>query len=394
MKGMPVYLDHNATTPCDPEVLEAMLPYFTQAFGNAASHSHAWGWQAREAVLVAREQVAAAIGATEREIVFTSGATEAVNLAIKGVWETYSQKGNHIITTAVEHHAVLDTCAWLEKRGAEVSYLPVNEKGWVEPEKIKEAIRPNTILIAAMHANNETGTLMPVEEIGRIAKEQKIIFFCDAAQSVGKIPVQVDEMGVDLLACSAHKFYGPKGVGALYVRRRDPRVSLSAQIHGGGHERGLRSGTLNVPGIVGMGHAAQLALKLMATEASRLSALRDELEAAILSIGGVLLNSDSARRLPHAGNYSFEGVQGDALLRALTRELALSSGSACTSALPEPSYVLRALGRSEELASAAIRIALGRSTTAEDIRLAQSVIRENVLKLREQGHYVADNSGI
>lgn len=394
MKGMPVYLDHNATTPCDPEVLEAMLPYFTQAFGNAASHSHAWGWQAREAVLVAREQVAAAIGATEREIVFTSGATEAVNLAIKGVWETYSQKGNHIITTSVEHHAVLDTCAWLEKRGADVSYLPVNEKGWVEPEKIKEAIRPNTILIAVMHANNETGTLMPVEEIGRIAKEQKIIFFCDAAQSVGKIPVQVDEMGVDILACSAHKFYGPKGVGALYVRRRDPRVSLSAQIHGGGHERGLRSGTLNVPGIVGMGHAAQLALKMMDAETSRLIALRDELEAAILSIGGVLLNSDPSRRLPHVGNYSFEGVQGDALLRALTRELAVSSGSACTSALPEPSYVLRALGRSDELASAAIRIALGRSTTAEDIRLAQSVIRENVLKLREQGHYVADNSGI
>jgi cysteine desulfurase len=394
MKGMPVYLDHNATTPCDPEVLEVMLPYFTQAYGNAASHSHAWGWQAREAVLVAREQVAAAIGATEREIVFTSGATEAVNLAIKGVWETYSQKGNHIITTAVEHHAVLDTCAWLEKRGAEVSYLPVNEKGWVEPEKIKEAIRPSTILIAVMHANNETGTLMPVEEIGRIAKEQKIIFFCDAAQSVGKIPVQVDEMGVDLLACSAHKFYGPKGVGALYVRRRDPRVSLSAQIHGGGHERGLRSGTLNVPGIVGMGHAAQLAGKLMETEAKRLSALRDELETAILSIGGVLLNTDPSRRLPHVGNYSFEGVQGDALLRALTRELALSSGSACTSALPEPSYVLRALGRSDELASAAIRIALGRSTTAEDIRHAQSVIRENVLKLREQGHYVADNSGI
>ncbi len=394
MKGMPVYLDHNATTPCDPEVLEVMLPYFTQAYGNAASHSHAWGWQAREAVLVAREQVAAAIGATEREIVFTSGATEAVNLAIKGVWETYSQKGNHIITTAVEHHAVLDTCAWLEKRGAEVSYLPVNEKGWVEPEKIKEAIRPSTILIAVMHANNETGTLMPVAEIGRIAKEQKIIFFCDAAQSVGKIPVQVDEMGVDLLACSAHKFYGPKGVGALYVRRRDPRVSLSAQIHGGGHERGLRSGTLNVPGIVGMGHAAQLAGKLMETEAKRLSALRDELETAILSIGGVLLNTDPSRRLPHVGNYSFEGVQGDALLRALTRELALSSGSACTSALPEPSYVLRALGRSDELASAAIRIALGRSTTAEDIRHAQSVIRENVLKLREQGHYVADNSGI
>lgn len=391
---MPVYLDHNATTPCDPEVLEAMLPYFTQAFGNAASHSHAWGWQAREAVLVAREQVAAAIGATEREIVFTSGATEAVNLAIKGVWETYSQKGNHIITTAVEHHAVLDTCAWLEKRGVEVSYLPVNEKGWVEPEKIREAIRPNTILIAVMHANNETGTLMPVEEIGRIAKAHKLIFFCDAAQSVGKIPVQVDEMGVDLLACSAHKFYGPKGAGALYVRRRDPRVSLSAQIHGGGHERGLRSGTLNVPGIVGMGHAAQLALKLMDAETSRLIALRDELEAAILSIGGVLLNSDPARRLPHVGNYSFEGVQGDALLRALTRELAISSGSACTSALPEPSYVLRALGRSDEQASAAIRIALGRSTTAEDIRHAQAVIRENVLKLREQGHYVADNSGI
>lgn len=394
MKGMPIYLDHNATTPCDPAVLEAMLPYFTQAYGNAASHSHAWGWQAREAVLVAREQVAASIGATEREIIFTSGATESVNLAIKGVWDTYSQKGNHIITTAIEHHAVLDTCAWLEKRGAEVSYLPVNGQGWVEPERIREAIRPQTILIAVMHANNETGTLMPVDEIGRIAKEHKIFFFCDAAQSVGKIPVQVEEMGVDLLACSAHKFYGPKGVGALYIRRRDPRVNPGAQIHGGGHERGIRSGTLNVPGIVGMGHAAQLATRMMATEAKRLSSLRDELETAILSIGGVVLNSDPSRRLPHVGNYSFEGVQGDALLRALTRDLALSSGSACTSALPEPSYVLRALGRSDELASAAIRISLGRHTSADDTGKAQEIIRDTVLKLREQGHYVTGNSGI
>lgn len=382
MLKQPIYLDNNATTPCDPQVVEAMLPFFTTAFGNAASHSHAYGWHAREAVQIAREQVAAAIGTTERELIFTSGATEAVNLAIKGVWENYSRKGNHIITTVVEHHAVLDTCAWIEKRGGEVTYLPVNDRGWVEPDALRAAIKPSTILIAVMHANNETGTLMPVSEIGRIAKENGIIFFCDASQSVGKTHVNVVEDGIDLLACSAHKFYGPKGVGALYVRRRDPRVNLAAQLHGGGHERGQRSGTLNVPGIVGMGLAAELAISLMETEAIRLKGLLGEMETALLSLPGVVLNTDPDHRLPHTGNYSFDGISGDALLRSLVKTLAVSSGSACTSAVPEPSYVLKALGRSDEMASAAIRIALGRFTTAGEVKQATEIIVEKIKILR------------
>lgn len=387
--SLPIYLDYNATTPCDPQVLQAMLPYFSEQFGNAASHSHYYGWQAREAVAIAREQVAALVGATERELVFTSGATEAVNLAIKGVFAAYSSKGNHIITTAVEHHAVLDSCARLEKMGAEVSYLPVNESGWVEPSAVEAAIRPETILIAVMHSNNETGTLMPVREIGEIARQNKIIFFSDASQSVGKIPVDVMQEHIDLLACSGHKFYGPKGVGAMFVRRRDPRVSLIAQLDGGGHERGFRSGTLNVPGIVGMGKAAEIAMQSMEAEGSRLSLLRDQLEQDLLSIGQVILNSDPERRLPHVTNLSFAGVEGQALMRVLSRDLAVSSGSACTSAIPEPSYVLRAIGRSDELAGAAIRLALGRPSQAADVERAAGFIRDAVLSLRQQGHYIS-----
>jgi cysteine desulfurase len=366
-----------------------MLPYFSEQFGNAASHSHYYGWQAREAVAIAREQVAALIGATERELVFTSGATEAVNLAIKGVYAAYSTKGKHIITTAVEHHAVLDSCARLEKMGAEVSYLPVNENGWVEPSAVEAAIRPETILIAVMHSNNETGTLMPVRAIGEIARQNKVIFFSDASQSVGKIPVDVMQDHIDLLACSAHKFYGPKGVGALFVRRRDPRVSLIAQMDGGGHERGFRSGTLNVPGIVGMGKAAEIAMQSMEAEGARLAVLRDQLEQDLLSLGQVILNSDPDRRLPHVTNLSFAGVEGQALMRVLSRDLAVSSGSACTSAIPEPSYVLRAIGRSDDLAGAAIRLALGRPSQAADVERAAGLIRDAVLSLRQQGHYIS-----
>lgn len=387
--SLPIYLDYNATTPCDLQVLQAMLPYFSEQFGNAASHSHYYGWQAREAVAIAREQVAALIGATERELVFTSGATEAVNLAIKGVYAAYSTKGKHIITTAVEHHAVLDSCARLEKMGAEVSYLPVNENGWVEPSAVEAAIRPETILIAVMHSNNETGTLMPVREIGEIARQNKIIFFSDASQSVGKIPVDIMQEHIDLLACSAHKFYGPKGVGALFVRRRDPRVSLIAQMDGGGHERGFRSGTLNVPGIVGMGKAAEIAMQSMEAEGTRLSVLRDQFEQDLLSLGQVVLNSDPDRRLPHVTNLSFAGVEGQALMRLLSRDLAVSSGSACTSAIPEPSYVLRAIGRSDDLAGAAIRLALGRPSQAADVQRAAGLIRDAVLSLRQQGHYIS-----
>lgn len=390
MDQRPVYLDYNATTPCDPQVLEAMWPYFADQFGNAASHSHYYGWQAREAVALARERVAALIGATERELVFTSGATEAVNLAIKGVYETYQIKGNHIITSVIEHHAVLDTCAHLQKRGADVTYLPVDAEGRVDPAAVAAAIRPDTILIAIMHSNNETGTLMPVEEIGRIAKEKKVLFFCDASQSVGKIPVNVLQQHIDLLACSAHKCYGPKGVGALYIRRRDPRVQLTAQIDGGGHERGFRSGTLNVPGIVGMGMAAERAGALMEEEATRLRSLISVIEEALVPLGGVHLNTHPSYRLPHVCNLSFEGVDGQALLRVLSTRLAVSSGSACTSAVPEPSYVLRALGRSDELAAAAIRLALGRPSTVADVEQAIQIIREAVLTLRQQGHYIQD----
>ena len=383
MLNLPVYLDNNATTPCDPRVVEVMLPYFTSVFGNAASLHHSFGWKAEEAVDFARQQVASLIGAEPQEIVFASGATEANNLAIKGVFEMYAGKGNHIITTAVEHKAVLDTCAHIEKLGGEVTYLGVDENGRVNLQELEAAIRPETILIAVMYANNETGTVMPVKEVSDIARKHKVLFFTDAAQAVGKIPVNVQDDGIDLLSLSAHKMYGPKGVGALYVRRKDPRVRLTAQMDGGGHERGFRSGTLNVPGIVGLGKAAELCALEMNDEAIRLRQLRDKLRSALLQIEESVQNGDSEHVLPHVANISFNYVEGKMLMIDFNKELAVSSGSACTSASLEPSYVLKALGIPDEQAHSSFRFALGRFTTEEEIDFAIEKVTQTVQKLRE-----------
>ncbi len=372
----PIYLDNNATTPVDPRVLEAMLPYFTHQFGNAASRTHAYGWVAEEAVELAREQVAKLIGAVPQEIVFTSGATEGVNLAIKGVAEMYASKGNHIITCVTEHKAVIDTCKHLEKKGAEITWLPVNEEGWINLEELEAAIRPSTILIAIMYANNETGVVMPVQEIGDIAKKHGVLFFSDSTQAIGKIPVNVAADKIDLLCLSAHKFYGPKGVGALYVRRRDPRVRLTAQIDGGGHERGMRSGTLNVPGIVGLGKAAELAAREMSGESEKLAALRGQLEKALLSLPGVAFNGHVSSRLPHTLNLSFSGRDSNSLLLRFNKNLAISAGSACTSATLEPSYVLKAMGFSDERSYSALRFGLGRFTTQEEITAVINLFRK------------------
>jgi cysteine desulfurase len=382
MLNLPVYLDNNATTPCDPRVVEAMLPYFTSVFGNAASRHHSFGWKAEEAVDIARQQMASLIGAEPQEIVFTSGATEANNLAIKGVFEMYAGKGNHIITTAVEHKAVLDTCAHIEKLGGEVTYLSVNKNGRIDLHELEAAIRPETILIAVMYANNETGTVMPVKEVSDIARKHKILFFSDSAQAVGKIPVNVQQDGIDLLSLSAHKMYGPKGVGALYVRRKDPRVRLTAQIDGGGHERGFRSGTLNVPGIVGLGKAAALCTMEMDSEMARLRQLRDKLRNALLQIEESSLNGDPEHVLPHVANISFNYVEGKMLMIDFNKELAVSSGSACTSASLEPSYVLKALGIPDEQANSSFRFALGRFTTEEEVDFAIEKVAQTVQKLR------------
>jgi cysteine desulfurase len=384
MLELPIYLDHNATTPCDHRVLEVMLPYFTQDFGNAASHSHPFGWKAKEAVDYAREQVANLIGASSSEIIFTSGATEAGNLAIKGVFEMYAGKGNHIITCSIEHKAVLDTCRHLEKLGAEVTYLPVSHKGLVDLDELEAAIKSTTILVAIMYANNEIGTIMPVREIGAIARKHAVLFFTDATQAVGKIPVQVDNDNVDLLAMTAHKMCGPKGTGALYVRRKNPRVRLTAQIDGGGHEKGLRSGTLNVPGIVGLGKACQICQQEMLLDAERLSRLRDKLEEALLSLGEVYVNGSKENRLPHVTNLCFKHVDSNGLLMALQKNIALSSGSACTSATPEPSYVLKAIGLSDELAHSSLRFSLGRKTTEEQIDYTIEQVSKTVNRLREE----------
>ena len=382
MLKLPVYLDHQATTPCAPSVMEAMLPWFTEQFGNASSRNHAYGWSAAEAVDLARERVARLIGSDKTEIVFTSGATESNNLALKGVFERYRSKGHHLITQVTEHKAVLDACAHLEKLGAEVTYLPVNARGHISLQQLEAAIRPETILISAMYANNETGVLMPVQEIGTIAKRHNVLFFCDATQAVGKIPVEVIRDGIDLLALSAHKFYGPKGVGALYIRRRDPRVSLTAQQDGGGHERNNRSGTLNVPGIVGLGAACELASRELHSEAGRLSRLRDRLEADLLALGDVQINGDPGHRLPHCTNLTFNGVDSEALMMGLNRDLALSSGSACTSATIEPSYVLKQMGLTDEQAHGALRFALGRSTDEEAIGFTVGKISTMLRQLR------------
>jgi cysteine desulfurase len=380
---LPVYLDNQATTAVDPRVLEAMLPYFTEKFGNAASRSHEFGWKAEDAVENARGQIARLIHASPREIIFTSGATESNNLAIKGVAEEFRGEGNHIITQATEHKAVLDTCKRLETFGCKVTYLPVHPDGLIDLDELRGAITPNTILISIMYANNEIGVIQPIETIGKIAKEKKVLFHVDAAQAVGRIPIDVQKEGIDLLSISAHKIYGPKGVGALYVRRKDPRVALSAMIDGGGHERGLRSGTLNVPGIVGLGTACELCQKEMAEESERLRRLRDKLKYAIANgLEGTSINGSMDHRLPGNLNLSFAGVEGDALLMGIN-DVAVSSGSACTSATLEPSYVLRALGVPEELAHSSIRFGLGRFNTDEEIEYAAARVVETVKRLRE-----------
>jgi cysteine desulfurase len=380
---LPVYLDHNATTPCDPRVLEAMLPYFTEKFGNAASRNHFFGWESEEAVAMARERVAGLIGAEPKEIIFTSGATEGDNLAIKGVFEAYASKGNHIITAVTEHRAVLDTCLHLEQSGAEITWLPVTAEGLIRPEDLLAAIRPSTVLISIMYANNEIGVLQPIGEIGRIARAHRIAFFTDATQAVGKVPVDVNRDGIDLMAFSAHKIYGPKGVGALYVRRKDPRIRLKAQMDGGGHERGMRSGTLNTPGIVGFGKACELCGLEMGSDNRRIEVLRDRLEAALLGLEAVYVNGNRIHRLPQMTNLSFDHVNGDALLAALNKDIALSSGSACTSASPEPSYVLKALGLEDGLAHSSLRFGLGRYTTEEEIDHAIGQVTKVVRQLRE-----------
>jgi cysteine desulfurase len=380
---LPIYFDNHATTQVDPRVLQAMLPYFTEKFGNAASRNHPFGWAGEEAVENARAQVASLIGATPKEIIFTSGATESDNLMIKGVAEMYREKGNHIITQAIEHKAVLDTCKRLEKDGFEVTYLPVQRDGRVDPEDVRKAITPKTILITIMYANNEIGVINPIVEIGKIAKERGIFFAVDGVQAVGKIPVDVQKDNIDLLAISAHKIYGPKGVGALYVRRRNPRVQLSAIIDGGGHERGMRSGTLNVPGIVGLGAACEIAQKEMTEEAARLGKLRDRLRAGLeAKLDEVFINGSMEHRLPNNLNMSFAYVEGESLLMGIN-DIAVSSGSACTSATLEPSYVLKALGVGEDLAHTSIRFGLGRFNTEEEVDYVTDKMVTVVKKLRE-----------
>ncbi|WP_343522078.1 IscS subfamily cysteine desulfurase [Pedobacter sp.] len=378
----PIYLDNNATTPLDPRVLEAMLPYFTEKFGNAASRNHAFGWVAEEGVDYAREQVAKLIGCTEKEIIFTSGATEADNLAIKGVFEMYKDKGNHIITAVTEHKAVLDTCKHLEKNGARVTYLGVKEDGLIDLAELEAAMTPETILVSIMYGNNEIGVIQPVKEIAAIAHKHGALFMTDATQAVGKIPVDVNADGIDLMAFSAHKMYGPKGVGALYVRRKNPRVKVTAQMDGGGHERGMRSGTLNVPGIVGLGKACELCRLEMESESIRLAALRDKLESSLSEMEESYVNGNTQHRLPHVANISFKYVEGEGLMMAMS-DLAVSSGSACTSASLEPSYVLKSLGLSDDLAHSSIRYGLGRFTTEAEIDQAIEVTQKAVNHLRE-----------
>ena len=380
---LPIYMDNHATTPVDPRVLEAMLPYFNDKFGNAASRNHSFGWAGEEAVENARQQVASLVGATAKEIIFTSGATESDNLMIKGVAEMYREKGNHIITQAIEHKAVLDTCKNLEKHGFEVTYLPVQRDGRVDLEDVRKAIKPTTILICVMYANNEIGIINPIQEIGKIAKEHGIIFAVDGVQAAGKVPVDVQRDNIDLLAISAHKMYGPKGVGALYVRRRNPRVQLSAIIDGGGHERGMRSGTLNVPGIVGLGKACELCQQEMAQESERIRGLRERLRKGLeAKLDEVFINGSMEHRLPNNLNMSFAYVEGESLLMGIN-DVAVSSGSACTSATLEPSYVLKALGVGEDLAHTSIRFGLGRFTTQEEVDYVIDKMVQVVTKLRE-----------
>jgi cysteine desulfurase len=380
---LPIYLDNHATTPVDPRVVEAMLPYFTEKFGNAASRNHSFGWTAEEAVENGRAQVARLINATPKEIIFTSGATESNNLAIKGVAEMYREKGNHIITQVTEHKAVLDTCKRLEKYGYEVTYLPVAKDGRIDLDDLRRAITAKTILITIMYANNEIGVIQPIEEIGKIAKEKGVFFHTDAVQAAGKVPVDVQKENIDLLSISAHKVYGPKGVGALYVRRRNPRVQLASIIDGGGHERGMRSGTLNVPGIVGLGKAVELAQNEMPEESARLRGLRDYLKDGLFAkLDELYINGSMIYRLPHNLNVSFAYVEGESMLMGIN-DVAVSSGSACTSATLEPSYVLKALGVGEDLAHTSIRFGLGRFNTKEEVDYVIKRVVDVVSRLRE-----------
>ena len=380
----PIYMDYHATTPCDSRVVEAMLPYFTTKFGNAASRSHAFGWTAEEAVNIARERVAALIGAKNpKEIVFTSGATESDNLAIKGVAEFYREKGNHIITTVIEHKAVLDTCKRLEKEGFEVTYLPVSTEGLVDPEDVRKAITDKTILVSIMLANNEVGSIQPLAEIGKITRERGVLLHTDAVQGIGKTFFDVEAMNVDLASMTAHKMYGPKGVGALYVRRSKPRVRITAQLDGGGHEFGMRSGTLNVPGIVGFGMASEIMKNEWEAESKSVGALRDRLHQKLLArLDSVKLNGSADKRLPGNLNVSFAFVEGEALMMAI-KDVACSSGSACTSASLEPSYVLHAMGIGDDLAHSSIRFGLGRYTTEEEVDYVAELVSAKVEKLRE-----------
>ncbi|HXW85645.1 MAG TPA: IscS subfamily cysteine desulfurase [Candidatus Binataceae bacterium] len=384
MVKTPIYMDNHATTPCDPRVLDAMMPYFTTTFGNAASRNHSFGWAAEEGVGKAREQIAALIGGKSKEIIFTSGATESDNLAIKGVVEFNKDKGNHVITCVTEHKAVLDSCRALEREGnATVTYLPVDKYGMVDPDAVRNAITDKTVLISIMYANNEIGTIHPIREIGKIAKEKGVVFHCDGVQAVGKIPVDVEKDGIDLLAISAHKIYGPKGVGALWVRSKGPRVRLTPIIDGGGHERGMRSGTLNVTGIVGLGAACEIAAQDMPEESVRLTQLRTKLQAGLFErLDEIYLNGHPTERLPGNLNVSFAYVEGESLLMGIN-DVAVSSGSACTSATLEPSYVIRALGIDEELAHSSIRFGLGRFNTDEEVYYVTERVSKEVKRLRE-----------
>ena len=380
---LPIYMDNHATSPLDPRVLEAMMPYLTGIFGNAASRNHSFGWEAEGAVEKAREQVAKLIGATAKEIIFTSGSTESNNLALKGIAEMYRERGNHIITQVTEHKAVLDTCKRLEKSGYRVTYLPVKADGLVDIEDLKRAFDDKTILVSIMFANNEIGVVQPVAEIGKLCRERNVIFHTDAVQAVGKIPVDVNSMNIDVLSLTAHKLYGPKGVGALYVRRRNPRVQISEQINGGGHERGMRSGTLNVPGIVGLGKACELAGQEMAAEGERLSKLRDKLKTKLeSSLDYIHVNGSMEHRLPNNLNISFVYVEGESLLMGIN-DVAVSSGSACTSATLEPSYVLKALGLGDDVAHSSIRFGLGRFNSEAEVDYVADKVIDIVKKLRE-----------
>ncbi len=379
-----IYLDNNSTTPCDPRVVDAMIPYFYQHPGNAASRNHPFGWEAESAVDHAREQIAKLLNVDDKEIIFTSGATESDNLAIKGVFEMYKSKGNHIITLTTEHKAVLDSCMRVESMGGEVTYLEVLSNGRVDLAALEAAIRPSTILISIMWANNETGVIQPMKEIGDICAKHGVLFMSDATQAVGKIPTNPKEVGVHLMAFTGHKMYGPKGIGVLFVNRKNPRVKVTAQMDGGGHERGMRSGTLNVPGIVGMGKAAELAMHEMSADAEKVSKLRDRLEKAFMTnIEETYINGDVNNRMPHVTNISFKHVEGEGLMMTFNQEIGVSSGSACTSASLEPSYVLVALGLGDDLAHSSIRFSLGRFTTDEEIDYAIEAITKGVQHMRD-----------